>query len=130
MSQVANQGISPLRCTTSPSNVKDTVKLALRGLGKDVKIPYSFKLLKLIAKIVKPSDIGCPLEAVTLVVLRHDDPDAATSAPTEVGVYSGELLEWRVWEAGLLRDDIVHVTAPLEPNWHVCENAAAEVRTG
>ena len=132
---MANLALSPetQKCTTSPSNLKHTVKLFLRGLGKGVKIPYSLKLHRLVSKIADqcecPEDIGCPLEAVTLVVLRHDDPDAITCEPTEVGVYSGELLEWRVWEAGLLNGDIIHVTAPLAPDWHVCENAAAEVRT-
>ena len=115
----------PERYTVAPENPKETVKLSLRGLDKEVKIPCSYKLNKVVSRILPSAPVECELEQVTVVVLRPN-PEPGASAG-EFGVFTGSTLTWHIWEAGLMANDIVHVIAPLPPNWHLCEAADSKV---
>ena len=43
------------------------------------------------------------------------------------GTYSQDLLEWRVWEAGLEDGDVIHVVDPLPKDWNLSEDNDANV---
>jgi len=111
-----------VKYSTPPPDQKEVVRLTLRGLGKDVKVPFSFKMMKVAAKILADSPVRCKAEDVTVVVLRKEPHRVM-----EVGSFMGDLLGWRLWEAGVLAGDIVHVIAQLPPNWHLTENDDGDV---
>eukprot|EP00656_Telonema_subtile_P031881 TRINITY_DN34926_c0_g1_i1.p1 TRINITY_DN34926_c0_g1~~TRINITY_DN34926_c0_g1_i1.p1 ORF type:complete len:395 (-),score=127.29 TRINITY_DN34926_c0_g1_i1:22-1206(-) len=110
-----------------PADTKPKVKLTLRGLQKDVQIPLSFKLSKIVAKVSAQSPIDCALERAVMVVLRKNASLGETYGAEEFGCYSGDSLQWMVCEAGFKLGDIVHVIAPLPQNWRLCEDAADQV---
>ena len=117
----------------APNNpAKETIKLKLRGFGglkagKDVRIPLSMKLLKIVVKMLKGNPIACSAEDATVVVLQKDWSSNSETATKEMGVFSGEQLLWKTWEAGLETGDVIHVTVPLEPGWHLCEDSESQV---
>jgi len=112
------------RCTVKPANTKDTIKIALRGMKKDVRVPYSLRLTKLVAKITEriTSDQlpRCAQSDVWMVVLRAKDGAMDTH-----GIFLGDMLLWKVWEAAIQPGDVVHVIAPLPPDWHLNEDIEA-----
>ena len=118
----ASHSRSVVKYTTPPPDVKEAVRLTLRGLAKDVKVPFSFKMMKVAAKILADSPVGCPAKEVTVVVLRKEP-----HGMNEVGMFSGALLDWRLWEAGILAGDIIHVIAKLPPRWHLSEDEGANM---
>jgi len=110
------------RMTIAPTDLKETVKVTLRGLGKDVRVPLSLRMSKLAAKILQKSAEECSITAILLVVLRADQ-----ESTIEVGMFTGGKLNHRVWEAGIENGDIIHVVAPLPPNWHLLEDVESKV---
>ena len=136
------------RCTVKPANIKDNIKIALRGeckpnpdlcseetaadscvragMNKDVRVPYSLRLSKLVSKIAErvTSDQlpKCAPSDVWMVVLRAKDGVMDTH-----GIFMGDMLLWKIWEADIQPGDIVHVIAPLPPDWHLNEDIEAPV---
>ena len=110
------------KCTTPPAVLKEAIPLSLRALNRDVKIPYSKKLCSMVEKILKEKQLGCTALDVAVVVLRGQ-----IGALEEVGTFTGEMLNWKVWEAGLCAGDIVHVTMPLPLHWHLTEDDESQV---
>jgi len=112
------------RCTVKPANIKDNIKIALRGMNKDVRVPYSLRLSKLVSKIAErvTSDQlpKCAPSDVWMVVLRAKDGVMDTH-----GIFMGDMLLWKIWEADIQPGDIVHVIAPLPPDWHLNEDIEA-----
>ena len=99
------------------------------GMGKQrAKIPYTMRLIRLVAKIQErltkcASTPKCALADIWLVVLRPTIGGMITH-----GVFMKDMLEWKVWQAGLKNGDIVHVIAPLPPDWYLSEDVAEPVR--
>ena len=99
------------------------MKVGLRGMHKDIRVPYSFRLLKLAGKITNETPVGCEVADAWMVVLRPDGQGGVD----EYGLYRGDNLQWKVWEADIRNGDIIHVIAPLPPHWHLREDARGMV---
>ena len=117
--------------STTPASGSDSVrnsnmKLQLRGLQKDVKVPYSYKLSKMVSKILAQSPVACAPEDVVVVALRWN-LELSRECTQEVGMFSGEKLGCQLVDLGLMPNDIIHVVAPLPPDWHLCEDAEGKV---
>ena len=106
---------------------REKVPFRLRGLGKDVMVPYSYSLLRVVQRIVPSAPVGCEdHEAVVVVLRRNEDP--SNLVPQEVDSFEGAQLSWQLWEAGLMPNDIIHVIAPLPADWHLAEDQNGVVR--
>ena len=110
------------KCTNEPANLKETVRLSIRLLNKDIKIPLSMKLTRLSSRVMSEAKLNLPL-GCAVVVLRTNSAGVTFNK----GTYSQQILEWRVWEAGLEDGDIIHVVEPLPQDWILSEDNEANV---